>query len=157
MIPYDETLAWLFDYTSHKFQGLRATYTRCTLKVDVAQFFEGTRVDEIQIDYQYGTMDFIRTPISSMDKHETLASFSLIVAIEGLDYRSMQEKAQRELEAAIAEGKEVEHEVEPASLFENRPQGEYVDASEALKQFELPDYTHGFARREPGDETPVNP
>ena len=160
MIPYDETLDWLFSYTGHKFQGLRATYSRCTLKVDVAQFPEGTRIDEIQVDYQYGIMDFIRTPVSSMDKHETLASFTLILLVEGLDYRSMEEKMEKELQEAIAAGKEEELQEEPPSLFEVEDRGGqtgFMPAEEALARLNsLPDYTQGFVKRDPDDTTPVN-
>ena len=158
----EEMLGWMFTYQTKKFLNLRGMYYNCTLLVNVDRFSAGDRIDEISIDYQYGVIDFVRHPVSAMDRHENLGSYEITPVVEGVDYVAIRQEIAQANEEARQEMM-ANHPNGPVylptemAMPNEEPNFQPADLAIAmLEKYKLPDFKQGFVERDEDDNTPAN-
>ena len=135
----EEMISGLFTYGTKTCRGLVATYRNCNMLVTIDSVNVGTHVDEITIDYTYGTMELAQTE----NINKVLAEIELNLFIES----------------------DVEPEDYPSEVVpQANPQ--FVDATVALAMISqqsresqvggLPNYSDQFVNEAGEREPPIN-
>jgi hypothetical protein len=96
-------------------------------------------------------MEFVRHPVSAMDRHENLGVYEITPVVEGVDYvavRKEMEQLSQEIQQEQPHTTEIETGV---------PNFQSADVALAmLEKFKLPDYSDNFVEHDDDEIRPVN-